>query len=96
MIDHRQLNALEQRTSRLLRELRTARAQNASLEEETRRLRAQLEETQRELDLLRENTQVLTTTQQANELLRDRSDKLREKLRHLLRSVSALRAGLED
>ena len=96
MIDHSQFNALEQKVSRLLAEIQTLRAQNASLHGEVDRVRSQLHETQRELELLRENTHLLTTVQEDNKLLRDHRDKLRDKLQLLLSRVSALRGGLED
>ena len=96
MIDHSQFNALEQKVSRLLAEIQTLRAQNASLHGEVDRVRSQLHETQRELELLRENTHLLTTVQENNKLLRDHRDKLRDKLKLLLSRVSALRGGLED
>jgi len=96
MIDHSQFNALEQKVSRLLAEIQTLRAQNASLHGEVDRVRSDLHETQRELELLRENTHLLTTVQKDNKLLRDHRDKLRDKLKLLLSRVSALRGGLED
>ena len=96
MIDHSQFNALEQKVSRLLAEIQTLRAQNASLHGEVDRVRSELHETQRELELLRENTHLLTTVQEDNKLLRDHRDKLRDKLQLLLSRVSALRGGLED
>jgi len=96
MINHSQFNHLEQKVSRLLAEIQALRAQNASLHSELERVRAELHETQRELELLRENTHLLTTVQEDNRLLRDHSDKLRDKLNVLLTRVSALRSGLED
>ncbi len=96
MIDYSQFNALEQKVSRLLSEIQTLRAQNASLHSEVDRVRSELHETQRELELLRENTHLLTTVQEDNKLLRDHTDKLRDKLKLLLGRVSALRSGLED
>ena len=96
MIDYSQFNALEQKVSRLLAEIQTLRAQNASLHSEVDRVRSELHETQRELELLRENTHLLTTVQEDNKLLRDHTDKLRDKLKVLLGRVSALRSGLED
>ena len=96
MIDQTQLTALEQKTSQLLNALRSLRTKNESLNDEIERLRVQLGETTRELDLLRANTHLLTAVQKHNERLRNDRDKLRENLQRLLARISALRVGLED
>jgi len=96
MIDQTQLTVLEQKVSRLMTELRSLRAENERLESEVEQSNARLRETVRELELLRENTQLLTSVQEENERFRANREKLRKTLDRLHRRVSTLSAGLED
>lgn len=96
MIDQSQLNALEIRVSQLINALRAARNKNEKIEKENEKLNAKIAEISRELDLLRENTHLITAVQEQNETFRKQRDALRQTLQIMLRRVSALRKALED
>ncbi len=96
MIDQSQLNALERKISQLINALRDERNKNEKFQKEIDKLNERLAETSRELDLLRENTHLITTVQEQNEAFRKQRDALRTTLQRMLRRVSALRKALED
>lgn len=96
MIDQTQINSLERKVAQLINGWRSEKNKNEKLLKEINALDEKLAETTRELDLLRENTHLITTVQEQNEAFRKQRDALRTILQRLTRRVSALSKAIED